>query len=103
MSWKVEFLDEAKRDMHRLDGSQRTLVVKAIQKVSENPTESGYGKPLGSKGGANFLGLFKIKLRKSGIRIVYQLVERDGAMLIVVVGMRTDSEVYREAAKRMSR
>ena len=103
MNWEVEFIDEAKRDMHRLDGSQRVLVLKAIQKVSENPTADGYGKPLGNKGGRNLAGLFKIKLRKSGLRIVYQLVERDGIMMIVVVGVRADSEVYREAAKRLGR
>lgn len=103
MRWEVEFLEEAKRDMRRLDGSQRVLAVKAIKKVSEDPTADGYGKPLGSKGGTNLTGLFKIKLRKSGIRIVYQLVERDGVMRIVVVGMRTDDEVYREAGKRLGR
>ena len=103
MNWEVEFIDEAKHDMHRLDGSQRVLVLKAIQKVGENPTADGYGKPLGNKGGTNLAGLFKIKLRKSGLRIVYQLVERDGIMLIVVVGVRADSEVYREAAKRLGR
>lgn len=103
MSWEVVFLDEAVRDMRKLDGSQRALVLKAIGKVRENPTAQGYGKPLGNKGGTDLVGLFKIKLRKSGIRVVYQLVEVNGVMRIVVVGMRTDDEVYREAAKRLGR
>ncbi|WP_165173482.1 type II toxin-antitoxin system RelE/ParE family toxin [Adlercreutzia sp. ZJ242] len=103
MSWEVEFLDEARRDMRRLDGAQRVLALKAIRKVRQDPTAEGYGKPLGNKGGTDLAGLFKIKLRKSGIRVVYQLVEVDGVMRIVVVGMRTGDEVYREAARRLGR
>ena len=30
MSWKVEYLPEAEKDLKGLDGSQRTLVLKAI-------------------------------------------------------------------------
>ena len=103
MNWEVEFIDEAVRDMRKLDGSQRALVLKAIEKVKRDPTAEGYGKPLGNKGGADLVGLFKIKLRKGGIRVVYQLVEIDGVMRIVVVGMRTDDGVYREAARRLGR
>ena len=101
MNWKVEFIDAARRDMKKLDDSQRVLVLKAIEKVRQNPTADGYETPLGSKGQTNLTGLFKIKLRKSGIRIVYQLVEVDGIMKIIVVGMRADNEVYREASRRM--
>ena len=39
----------------------------------------------------NFL---KIKLRGEGIRIVYHLERTDTRMLIVVIGIREDEEVY---------
>ena len=74
MSWEVEFIDAAKRDMCRLDGSQRILVFKALKKVQQDPTAEGYGTPLGHKGSTNLTGLMKVKLRKSGMRIVYQLM-----------------------------
>ncbi len=74
-----------------------------IRKARQSPAAEGCGKPLGNKGDANLAGLFKIKLRKSGIRVVYQLIEVDGVMRIVVVGMRADDEVYREAARRLER
>ena len=48
MSWKVEYLPEAEKDLKGLDGSQRNLVLKAIKKVQQNPLpvdEQGYGKP----------------------------------------------------------
>ena len=73
------------------------------EKIAKNPLpdyEGGYGKPLGSKRSFNLTGLLKCKLRKDGIRIVYQVVQRKGAMHIVVIGARTDEEVYRLAAVR---
>lgn len=76
MSWKVEYLPEAEKDLKGLDGSQRNLVLKAIKKVQQNPLpvdEQGYGKPLGNHNSTNLAGLLKIKLRSAGLRIVYQL------------------------------
>lgn len=35
--WESEYTDNAKKDLNKLDGSQRKQVVKAIDKVSETP------------------------------------------------------------------
>lgn len=62
MTWSVEFLEEAKKDMKKLERSASLQVLKGIQKVSRNPLpvqEGGYGKPLGNKNGANLTNLFK--------------------------------------------
>lgn len=37
MSWTLEYLPEAEKDLKALDGSQRLLVLKAIKKVQQNP------------------------------------------------------------------
>ncbi|MBR3225608.1 MAG: type II toxin-antitoxin system RelE/ParE family toxin [Atopobiaceae bacterium] len=103
MAWRVEFLEEAVDDLRKLDGSVRTHVLKAIRKVSSNPlpqSEGGYGKPLGNRNAIDLVDLFKGKLRSDGIRIVYRLQRSKTEMLVVVVGVRTDAEVYREAARR---
>lgn len=103
MSWTVEYLPEAVKDLRDLAGNQRLLVRKAIAKVSQNPLpvdEGGYGKPLGNKGGNNLTGLLKIKLRGAGLRVVYKLVRQDDQMLVIVIGARADDEVYDIAAKR---
>lgn len=97
MKWELGYLPEAAKDLKALAGNQRIMVVKAINKVLENPlpvSEGGYGKPLGNKHGNNLSGLLKIKLKGAGIRIVYKLVKIDGQMLIVVIGVRADDEVY---------
>lgn len=52
MIWDVEYIPEAQQDFDRLDGSQKKIVRKAIEKVRQNPLpveEGDYGKPLGNK------------------------------------------------------
>lgn len=108
MNWQVEYLPEAVEDLKVLDASQRNRVIKAIQKVSSNPFPAygdakgrcGYGKPLGNKMVFDLAGLLKIKLRQDDIRVVYKLEEDHGTMKIIIVGMRSDDEVYRLAARR---
>ena len=84
MNWKVEYLTEAKQDLERLDHSQQILVLKGIHKVSANPlpqAEGGYGKPLGNHSDTKLAGLMKI----------------------IVISVRADLEVYKIAARRVSR
>lgn len=52
MIWGIEFLQEAEKDMKRLDHSVQIQVLKGIKKVSKNPlpvSQGSYGKPLGNK------------------------------------------------------
>ena len=103
MSWNVAFLPEAEKDILALARNQQVIVSKAIKKVRQNPlpqNEGGSGKPLGYKNGLNLTNFLKIKLRGAGIRIVYKLVRTDKQMLVVVVGVRADEEVYEIASKR---
>ena len=104
MSYQIEFMEEAYNDLEALDGSVKQQVYAAILKVSQNPlpnTEGGLGKPLGNKQGRNLTGCSKIKLVKSGIRVVYQLVRMGEIMTIIVIAAREDDEVYEIAAKRI--
>ena len=106
MSWNVKYLPEALDDFRKLDGSQKILVRKAIQKVCQNPlpeTEGGYGKLLGNKSSTNLTGFLKIKLRGAGLRIVYQLIRQGDYMLVIIIGVREDEEVYEIAQKRISK
>jgi len=104
MRWKIRMLKEAKADFDALDGSQKSIVRKALIKVSKNPlpaTEGGYGKPLGSHNDSNLTGLLKVKLKKYGIRIVYKIFKCKETMVIVVIGMRSDGDAYDTANSRM--
>lgn len=106
MNYQINFIPEALTDMKKLDHSVRPQVVKGLQKVSQNPVsiyQGGYGKPLGNKDGTNLAGLFKIKFRSIGIRVVYSVEEKEGVMTIIVVSVRADNQVYQEASKRRSK
>lgn len=103
MNWSIEYLPEVEKDMNRLSPQRQKLARKAIYKTRENPlpqNEGGYGKPLGSKYGLNLTNLLKIKLRGEGLRIVYKLVRTESQMVVVVVGVRDDEEVYKSAYSR---
>ena len=103
MKWTVVYLPEVESDYENLNHRQQLLVNKAIDKVKENPlpqNEGGYGKPLGHKHGQNLTGYLKIKLRGEGIRIVYKLIRTETKMLVIVIGIREDDEVYKIAKRR---
>ena len=104
MKWTLKFLPEVTEDFKSLSGNQRIIVAKAFDKVLENPLptqEGGYGKPLGNKHGNNLSGLLKIKLRADGIRVVYKLIRTEFEMLVIVIGVRADDEVYKTAERRI--
>lgn len=106
MNWDITYLPEALDDLRRLDGRQRILIRKAIQKVASNPlpeTEGGYGKLLGNKNNTNLSGFLKIKLRGAGLRVVYKLVRVQNRMLIIVIGAREEAEAYEDAYKRIQK
>lgn len=101
--WKIEFLPEALSDLARIDKALRAQIIKGINKVVQNPvakTKGGYGEPLRNQKGKNLSGLYKIKYRDIGIRVVYSLKEKDGIMTVIIVGARVNDEVYDEAYKR---
>ena len=86
MTWSIEFLEEAEKDMKKLDHSAQIQVLKGISKVSQNPLpaeEGGYGKPLGNKSGTNLTNFLKIKFRDLGIRVVYKVERVNGIMKIL--------------------
>lgn len=106
MNWEVVFTQEAEKDFAALDGSQKILVKKAIQKVKKNPlpnSEGGYGKPLNNYSNSKLAGLLKIKLKNAGIRIIYKLLKIDEKLIIIVIGARADDEVYKIAENRVNK
>ncbi len=106
MNWSLEFLPETRKDMRKLDGSQSRKVAKAIDKTRTNPlprSEGGYGIELGNKGGINLAGCCEIKLRGEGLRVIYKLMCIETKMIVIVIGVREDEDVYNEASKRMKK
>lgn len=100
----VTLRPEAEKDYLSLPPSQQPHVLKAIIKVASNPkpaSEGGYGKPLSNLNSNRLAGCLKIKLKKLGIRIVYTHIRKGDRMDIIIIGIRAEEEVYREAARRL--
>lgn len=105
-NWTYEFTPEAEKDLSKLDGSQRKIVIKAIEKVVRNPlprTEGGLGEPLGNKFGYDLTGYNKIKLKGQNLRIVYNLINDRMVMQNIAIGERSDQEIYRVAYNRIKK
>lgn len=103
MKWKIEYINEAQRDLKRLDPYNRKTILKAIDKTAERPLPppDGIGKPLGNHASSKLSGYYKIKLRNLGYRVVYQLVKEGETMRIIVISIRDDEAVYKEAERRI--
>jgi mRNA interferase RelE/StbE len=81
-----------------LSKKQKLNVIDKVEAVSQNPypkTQGGYGEPLVE----NLSGLLKFRF-DNDYRVVYKLIEVDGIMKVLVIGLRKDKEVYREADRR---
>ena len=105
MKWDIQYIKEAQQDLKRLDSYNRKIILEAIDKTAERPLPppDGIGKPLGNHNGSKLSGYYKIKLRALGYRVVYQLVTDGEIMRIIVISIRDDEEVYKEAERRIRR
>ncbi|MBQ9157904.1 MAG: type II toxin-antitoxin system RelE/ParE family toxin [Erysipelotrichaceae bacterium] len=102
--WKYDFTKEAKKDFKKLAGNQKKIVLKALDKVVQNPlphNEGGYGIPLGNKHGFDLTGCCEVKLRGQNLRIIYKLEKDRMIMLNIAIDERGDYEAYKTASGRL--
>ena len=103
MNYELKFLPEAIDDLKNIDSSIRPQILKGFRKVLQNPESKllgGYGEPLGNRNDAKLSGLYKIKFRSIGQRVVYALQKTESSMTVIVISAREDFKVYKEAEKR---
>jgi len=84
-------------EWHALDGSVKKLFQSILKKRLNNPHVPGSALREGLK------GCYKIKLTRIGYRLVYIVQDDTLTILVLSVGKRENSEVYREALKRLMR
>jgi len=105
-AWDIQYTEDANNDLNNLDSSVKIRVLKIIKRVSQNPlphSEGGYGKPLGNRSSSKLAGCLKIKMKSDGLRVVYQLLRKNEVMQIIIVSIRDDDKVYKEAEHRLNR
>ena len=83
MTYTVKFRDDALKEWLKLDKTIQQQFVKKLKKCSENPH------------------IPSAKLRASGFRLVYQVIDDMLIIAVVAVGKRERSNVYNLASERM--
>lgn len=96
----IHFLQAAQKEFLTLDGHQKRLVVKALNKIAKSP--NAVGKHLGRRGGSDLTGFRSVSVDKQNLRIVWSVTSAGTVevALVIAVGPRGDEEVYIIAARR---
>ncbi|MGE8417028.1 type II toxin-antitoxin system RelE/ParE family toxin [Pseudomonas tussilaginis] len=95
MTYSLEFDARALKEWHKLGDTVRQQFKKKLTAVLLNPRIE-----------ANRLhslpDCYKIKLRSSGYRLVYQVIDQEIVVFVVAVDKWEREQVYRKAAERLS-
>ncbi len=94
MTYSLEFDARALKEWRKLGNTVREQLKKKLAEVLVNPRVE-----------ANRLhslpDCYKIKLRSSGYRLVYQVIDHEVVVFVVAVDRRDREQVYRKAAERL--
>lgn len=94
MTYKLRFKEKALEEWNNLDQTIREQFAKKLRGLKENPR-------IDSARLSSLKNCYKIKLRKAGYRLVYEVREQEVVILIVAIGKRERNQVYKTAAKRL--
>jgi len=93
MNYKLKFLPVALKEWKKLDNS--------IQSQLKNKLKARLEKPHSlSSQLRGFENHYKIKLRSSGYRLVYEVIDQEVCVLVIAIGKRDKNKVYKQAKKR---
>lgn len=94
MTYRLVFKEEAKKEWDNLESAIRSIFAKKLKERIEQPRVES----------ARLSGMkdcYKIKLRRAGYRLVYQVRDKDVVVSVVAVGKREKNLVYNSAIKRI--
>jgi len=91
----LKFLPEALAEWNALDGSVKTVLRKLLKKRLVEPRVPG------AELHGSLQDCYKIKLRKQGYRLVYQVEDEVLTVLVLAVDKRENLAVYRAALDRL--
>ena len=92
--YRLQFLPAAKAEWDRLDGSIQLQLTKVLAHRLENPRVPKAAL-------ASMPDCYKIKLRATGYRLVYQVRDQALVLLTIAVGKRERNAVYDAAMARL--
>jgi len=93
MTYKLSFVPSALKEWQKLGDTLKTQFKKKLEQRLENPRI-----PKDCLSGGT--DIYKIKLRASGYRLVYEVDDKKIIILVLSVGKRNRNEVYNKARNR---
>ena len=93
MTYKLAFLPIALKEFKQLDNGVREQFKRKLFDLLENPN-------IPSNSLSGFQNHYKIKLKASGYRLVYEVEEDKVRVLVIAVGKRDKGKIYTKARKR---
>ena len=93
MSYKLLFLPSALKEWKKLGSTIQEQFKKKLREIINSPEVLG-DRLTGQK------NYYKIKLRSSGYRLVYEVEKKKVTIYVIGVGKRDKSLVYKRALKR---
>lgn len=95
MSYELKFDAKALKEWEGLDYGVRTRCLKVLARRLEHP------HVIADALSGDLAGCYKIKLGKSGHRLIYTVVESTQTLFVLSVGKRADKAAYRAAILRI--
>jgi mRNA interferase RelE/StbE len=96
MTYQLEWTIRANKEWEQLDCSIQVEVLKKLKQRLANPHI-----PADLLSG-NLAGLYRLKFRKSGIRLIYKVQDQRLVVVVVAIGKRENLDAYKTAAVRLS-
>lgn len=94
MTYELEFDPRALKEWLKLGATVRDQFKKKLSEVLKHPRiEANRLRELPD--------CYKIKLRKAGYRLIYQVQDEKVSILVLAIGKRNKSEAYNDAEKRV--
>ena len=93
MIYKLKFLPTALKEWKKLDNAIQLQLKKKIKNILTKPH-------ILSNQLRGFKNHYKIKLRASGYRLVYEVIDKEICILVIAIGKRNKNKVYKQIEKR---
>ncbi|PTB88918.1 type II toxin-antitoxin system mRNA interferase toxin, RelE/StbE family [Pseudidiomarina aestuarii] len=93
MTYKLKFVPSALKEWRKLSAPIKSQFKKKLEDRLINPRV-----PSAKLGG--YSSVYKIKLRSAGYRLVYQVIDDEIVILVLVVGKREKGQVYKTLKDR---
>jgi mRNA interferase RelE/StbE len=93
MTYKLKFLPTALKEWKKLDNSVQSQFKNKLKERLQTPHVTGSQL-------SGFENHYKIKLRASGYRLIYEVIDNKLYILVIAVGRREKNIVYKKALKR---